>query len=82
MFERLTADTPYASEFADKLIFRKSAGGRMYPVVVAAAEEPEYPEEGENPRVLANRAEAEYIAGEIERLMAEDCSGDGSRFTY
>lgn len=82
MFERLTADTPYASEFADKLIFRKSAGGRMYPVVVAAAEEPEYPEEGENPRVLANRAEAEYIACEIERLMAEDCSGDGSRFTY
>lgn len=82
MFDKLTENSPYRNEFEDKLIFRKNTSSRMYPVVIAVAEEPDLPVEGDNPRVLANRAEAEYIAREIKRLIEEECSGDGSRFTY
>lgn len=77
LFEEITSETPYYREYSGEWLVKASTRpDRKHPVVIAVSDK----EKGR--ATDARRAEAEYIAYEIRRLVSEECSDDGSAFRY
>ncbi len=77
LFGEITENTPYYREYdGEWLVFAADRIDRKTPVVVAVADK----EKGR--ATEARRAEAEYIAAEIRRLMSEETADDGSKLKY
>ncbi len=77
LFESVTKDTEYFREYDGEWLIKAADRPDMkHPVVVAVADK----EKGKAKE--ARRAEAEYIAKEISRLITDGRADDGSRFTF
>ena len=77
LFKETVADTQYLREYDGEWLVKASdAPDRKHPVVIAVADK----EKGKS--IEARRAEAEYIASEIVRLVNEETDDKGDRFQF
>ncbi|MBR4799269.1 MAG: UvrD-helicase domain-containing protein, partial [Clostridia bacterium] len=77
LFDTVTANTPFRPEYEGEwLIHASEKPETPRPVVVA------YSEKERGQAKLARRAEAEFIAREIQRLVREECSNEGGPLRY
>ena len=77
LFDTVTENTPFRPEYEGEWLIHASEKPEIaHPVVVAVAEKTR----GE--AKLARRAEAEFIAREINRLVREEYTNEGEHFRY
>jgi len=77
LFKNITTDTPYFREYDGEWLVKASKRpDRKHPVVIAVADK----EKGK--AIDARRAEAEYIAREIARLVNEETDDSGEKFNF
>ncbi|MBO4278039.1 MAG: UvrD-helicase domain-containing protein [Clostridia bacterium] len=77
LFDTVTAGTPFRPEYDGEWLIHKSEKPEIpRPVVIAVAEKVRGKAD------LAKRAEAEFIAGEIQRLVREECDSEGNPLHY